>query len=1118
MNIYGHATYVGNTGYNGHAKGFFRAINKYCNLKLRNYTVGPDWKGLQEENCHGKDVTEEDKNIICMQTLWNASGKLQDFPIFKKDISSFRYDVNLILSEANHYYFYDPYAGPKVAYTVWETTEYFKPFFEKLKEYDQVWVPTKWQADITIKQGMDPSKVKVVPEGVDSSVFFPEDYKLKDDKFTFMVFGRWDNRKSTQEIIRAFKNVFGDNDKVQLFLSVEDKFNADGLGSTKNRLKHYNLESPNIIPLEFLKREEYVNLLKAGHVFLSCSRSEGWNLPLIEAMACGTPSIYSDCSGQLEFAQGAGIPVKIKGEIPCRVFYKPEEICQGNWYNPDFKDLEEKILEVYNNYQYYKQKALQDSERIRNTFSWDNAAKTAIKYLEELKDDQIELLKKSSPESFEEIFDYNTYEHFCEVEEGDSVLDLGCSKGFFYFKHKNKKINYYGVDASPECLKDFYSILKPQDNPVLINAMVDGDKTVKLMKPFFHDTEEKMVSTLSFPNLMKLMPGKINFLKFDIEGGEKEIFENEEGYRTFKEKVEKFSGEIHLKGGSISSQQALDIVKKLQNDPDIYVKIFSCDGFHIDFYFWSNPLRYNQIIVSGIVKKNSRHESFNFKPSSVNYDGVYHIINESPSLGDIIAWVPMVDRFQKEKGAVVNLYTPNAELFQSTYPNINFDYYNNKPNLGPNVIQLGTYDIGDKKWSEFNLQELAAKLLNIEYVPTRCKIATPNQPRRNFKKKYVCIATQSTAQFKYWNNPDGWVKTVDYLKSLGYDVVCIDKYPCYGVDGSMNSIPNNAINKTGELPLSDRITDLMYCDFFIGLTSGLSWLAWSLGKPVVFISGISLPRTDFYTPYRVTNTNPNICHGCASEPGFVFDKYDWLFCPKKKNFECTREISFEMVKEKIDLLMVREGVEEDFSLVDATVSFLGSPKIQINEDKYKRYLVQLYTCYKGEWVIHFEDGNFPPKSWYQAFDTKRQKWRFKVFAFDGDSLRLLMQETYDEKGKNIEFIFDSEGSKYEIEYMKKAIAFEEQNKCTVHIRSKYHEILRNHFPNFKNIHKFEDSIPNIYASFKITRHEIESKRKDMWYTNKIWIEKARSDISYDHHENWTEYTQDYVFDDIINYE
>jgi len=676
MNIFGHATYIGNSGYNSHCKNFFRNLNKYCGLRVRNFTVGPNWNGIEDGlKCHGKDVTEEDKNFICLQTLWNPDRKLNDFPIFKKDHATFDYDINLVLAEANHYYFYDPYEGPKVGYTVWETTKYFEPFFEKLKEYDQIWVPSKWQAEVTVNQGADANKVKVVPEGVDSSVFFPENYKIAGGKFRFLIFGRWDNRKSTVEIIRAFKNTFGNTKNIELIISVEDPYNQDGLGSTKNRLKHYDLECDNISILNFPKKEDYVKFLKSGHVFLSCSRSEGWNLPLIEAMACGTPSIYSDCSGQLEYAKGKGIPIKIKGEIPAQTFYKPEQICEGNWYEPDFKDLEEKIVEVYNNYEYYKNKAVEESKEIRDKFSWDNSAKLAIKFLEEIK------------------------------------------------------------------------------------------------------------------------------------------------------------------------------------------------------------------IKQPIKKK------------------VKHIVNESPSIGDIIAWVPMVDKYQKKHDCIVNLYTPHWELFKESYPNINFHDYNSQPRGIEDVIRIATYDVGEKKWSEFNLQELAAVLLGIEYEPTVPKITKPKNPRRPLMNKYVCIATQSTAQFKYWNNPSGWDQTIDYLNSLGYDVICIDKSSSFGIDGSMNYAPKNAINGTGAKPFSERIAEIMYCDFFIGLTSGLSWLAWGLGKPVVFISGISLPKTDFYTPYRVTNTDPNLCHGCASEPGFVFDKHDWLFCPKKKNFECTKQISFEMVKEKIDQLI-----------------------------------------------------------------------------------------------------------------------------------------------------------------------------------------------------------------------
>ena len=58
---------------------------------------------------------------------------------------------------------------------------------------------------------------------------------------------------------------------------------------------------------------------------------------------------------------------------------------------------------------------------------------------------------------------------------------------------------------------------------------------------------------------------------------------------------------------------------------------------------------------------------------------------------------------------------------------------------------------------------------------------------------------------------------------------------------------------TGHRPILERIAILEHADFFIGLASGLSWLAWELGVPVVQISGFTLPGSEFYTPYRVQN-------------------------------------------------------------------------------------------------------------------------------------------------------------------------------------------------------------------------------------------------------------------------
>ena len=139
------------------------------------------------------------------------------------------------------------------------------------------------------------------------------------------------------------------------------------------------MEDDRIKILHFPPREEYIRLLKSCSVFVSCARAEGWNLPLIESMACGTPSIYSDCSGQLEFAQGKGIPVKISHELPVSAStYNHFNDNVGNYYEPDFNDLGEKMFSVYGDYEKYKTLSLVESEQIRQEFNWERIAEIGL--------------------------------------------------------------------------------------------------------------------------------------------------------------------------------------------------------------------------------------------------------------------------------------------------------------------------------------------------------------------------------------------------------------------------------------------------------------------------------------------------------------------------------------------------------------------------------------------------------------------------------------------------------------------------------------------------------------------------------------------------------------------
>lgn len=286
----------------------------------------------------------------------------------------------------------------------------------------------------------------------------------------------------------------------------------------------------------------------------------------------------------------------------------------------------------------------------------------------------------------------------------------------------------------------------------------------------------------------------------------------------------------------------------------------------------------------------------------------------SDCLGDSLAWMPMVEEYRKITNNNIFCININYKLFN--YPNIKYIDLNEAKDLFSDKVFDKVYDLGffieNLKFKEkglkdprtLNLQEVACDILKIPYKPIK-----PNLFIKDIKnkedQKYVCIAVQSTNQAKYWNYPNGWDIITDYLIKIGYKVICIDKHEICGNLVYVNTMPKNAINKTGDIDLQKRITDIYNCDFFIGLPSGLSWLAWALNKKVILISGFSDPKTEFYTPYRIINKN--VCNSCWNDENFIFPYNDFIFCPRHRNtnrmFECTKEIHPDLVIKSINKII-----------------------------------------------------------------------------------------------------------------------------------------------------------------------------------------------------------------------
>ncbi|WP_428488427.1 autotransporter strand-loop-strand O-heptosyltransferase [Rhodopila sp.] len=271
------------------------------------------------------------------------------------------------------------------------------------------------------------------------------------------------------------------------------------------------------------------------------------------------------------------------------------------------------------------------------------------------------------------------------------------------------------------------------------------------------------------------------------------------------------------------------------------------------------------------------------------------------TLGDLVGWFPYAVKFARQHGcrltcAMGALIIP---LFEDAYPDITFlPHEAVEPERYYASYRIGLFfDDTDCIWQpcDFRLVGLhrtAGHILGVDPAEQPPLLALPDETRP-IDEPYVCIAVQSSSRAKYWNNPNGWRETVAFLKASGYRVICIDQKPSHGSGIVWTDIPHGVEDQTGDRPLTERARLLRHAAAFVGLSSGLAWLAWAAGCPVVMISGFTHPSNEFASPYRVINYHA--CNSCWNDPHHRFDHKDFLWCPRHANtprqFECTRLIT-----------------------------------------------------------------------------------------------------------------------------------------------------------------------------------------------------------------------------------
>lgn len=216
-----------------------------------------------------------------------------------------------------------------------------------------VWVTSKYTKSVMEEYGVN--NVKYLPLGFDEHNFKKINREYYGREVTVIgVGGKFEEkRKAHVQIIRALLEKYGNNRKFMLHFAIYNPFfskeqNDQVVNHLTQGKKYFNAV---FVPF-MAKNSEYNDFLNSCDIFLGCSNSEGFDLPVYQAACLGkkivalNAHVYPDYlnNDNAWLFEPNGKQIAHDGIF----FHTGHEYSQGNFFTWDTKDFLEKLDEAIN--------------------------------------------------------------------------------------------------------------------------------------------------------------------------------------------------------------------------------------------------------------------------------------------------------------------------------------------------------------------------------------------------------------------------------------------------------------------------------------------------------------------------------------------------------------------------------------------------------------------------------------------------------------------------------------------------------------------------------------------------------------------------------------------------
>jgi glycosyltransferase involved in cell wall biosynthesis len=274
--------------------------------------------------------------------------------------------------------------GRHIGFPIFELDTFTEREKHHLSNQDELFVCSKWAKQIVLDSGIN-IEVNVVPLGVDQKIFYPNGkHGLAEQgnrPYTFFNSGKWEIRKGHDILVEMFNRAFTKDDDVQLNLLTGNPFlNEDETAKWVKLYKNSPLGDKILLIDRCPTQYHVAGLMRQADCGIFPSRAEGWNLELLEMMACGKPVIATNHSSHTEFCTPAN--AELIHIIDTEKAYDNKWFFgQGSWAKIDEDQIEQGVVLMRNMYKNRIHDNPQGVETAKQ-FSWNNTAKTITQLLD----------------------------------------------------------------------------------------------------------------------------------------------------------------------------------------------------------------------------------------------------------------------------------------------------------------------------------------------------------------------------------------------------------------------------------------------------------------------------------------------------------------------------------------------------------------------------------------------------------------------------------------------------------------------------------------------------------------------------------------------------------------